>query len=412
MKILHITEYENSGAGRAGMRLHLGLLNQNIDTTALVLGKDSDISSIVTPDKQIKLYKFLQAKLSDAVLKKFLGDDKTFSVNTTPSLLLKQIQRLNPEIINFHWIGRELIKIEELKSFKLPLVWTLHDMWGFTGGCHYNEDCDRYTNSCGACPQLNSTKESDITRLVWKRKAKAWKNLNLTIVAPSVWMADCAKASSLFKDLRIEVIPYGIDTQKFKPFAQHIARELLNLPQDKQLILFGAFSATEQKRKGFHFLLPALTSLSQAGWCDRIELAVFGASQPKKPIDLGFKTHYLGRLRDDLLISLLYTAADVFVAPSTQDNLPNTVMEALACGTPCVTFKIGGMPDMIDHQQNGYLAQPFDVEDLAKGIAWVLEDKERHQKMRAYAREKTEKEFPLFLQAQRYMSLYQELLQR
>jgi glycosyltransferase involved in cell wall biosynthesis len=183
----------------------------------------------------------------------------------------------------------------------------------------------------------------------------------------------------------------------------------LNLPQDKQLILFGAMYPNSDCRKGFHLLRQALQSLNKSEWRDKAKLAIFGASQPKEPIDLGLESHYLGRLNDDISLAVVYAAADVFVAPSIQDNLPNTVMEAIACGTPCVAFDIGGMPDMIEHQHNGYLAQPFDSEDLAKGIVWVLENKERHQKLCDRARQKAEQEFTLEIQARRYESLYREI---
>jgi len=169
-------------------------------------------------------------------------------------------------------------------------------------------------------------------------------------------------------------------------------------------------NATSDRRKGFHLLQPALQSLSKFGWHDRTELVVFGSSQPSNQADLGFKSHYFGKLGDDISLALVYAAADVFVAPSIQDNLPNTVMEAIACGTPCVGFNIGGMPDMIEHQQNGYLAKPYEIEDLAQGIAWVRENPERHQKLSRRAREKTEQEFTLELQARRYLSLFTEIL--
>ena len=149
--------------------------------------------------------------------------------------------------------------------------------------------------------------------------------------------------------------------------------------------------------------------LSQSGWGEQVELVVFGSSQPKNPTELGLKSHYLGRLNDDISLSLVYAAADVFIAPSVQDNLPNTVMESLACGTPCVAFDIGGMPDMIDHQQNGYLSKPFDIDDLARGIAWVLEDEERLQKLGVNGREKVEQNYTLEIQANSYMLLYKEL---
>ncbi|AFY36219.1 glycosyltransferase family 4 protein [Calothrix sp. PCC 7507] len=410
MNILHLTQSEGGGAGRAAMRLHLGLLQASINSTTLVTYKESDLQSVVTPAKQVGLYKILQSEICSGILKEFFGRTTTFSVNATPSFLLNQIENLRPDIINLHWISREFLKLEELQRLKTPLIWTLHDMWAFTGGCNYSGDCDRYTNTCGACPQLASSKESDLTRWVWNRKAKAWKNLNLTIVSPSTWLAERAKASSLFKDLRIEVIPNGLDTQKYQPFSQQVAREVLNLPQDKQLVLFGALNASQDKRKGFQLLLPALQSLSQTGWSDRLELVVFGASEPENPPDLGFKCHYLGQLKDNLSLALAYSSADVMVVPSYQEAFGQTASESMACGTPVVAFNATGLKDIVDHQQNGYLAKPYEVEDLAQGIVWILENTERHQKLRFYARKKAEKTFSLGIQASRYLSLYTEIL--
>ena len=304
MKILHLSQNDHEGAGRAAQRLHLALLKAGIDSTALVANKKSNLKSVVTPPKQVGLYKLAQYKLILKILDKFFARTTTFSVNATPSLRTKQIKDLDADIINLHWIGSEFIQIEELQTLKMPLVWRTPDMWPFTGGCHYSQDCDSYTQSCGTCPQLSNSKESDLSRWVWQRKAKALKKLNLTIVSPSNWLSDCARASSLFKNFRIEVIPNGLDIHQYKPIKQHIARDLLNLPQDKQLVMFGALSAVKDKRKGFHLLIPALQILSESGWSDRIELVVFGSSEPSKPIDLDFKTRYLGHLYDDVSLAL------------------------------------------------------------------------------------------------------------
>jgi glycosyltransferase involved in cell wall biosynthesis len=337
-------------------------------------------------------------------------DRTTCSPQWLPDTISSKVPQLAPDLINLHWINAGYLQIETIAKFNKPIVWTLHDMWAFTGGCHYSQDCDRYTASCGTCPQLHSSKDWDLSRWVWQRKAKAWKNLNLMIVTPSSWLAKCAKSSSLFQDRRVEVIPYGLDTEKYRPINQQVARELLNLPKDKCLVLFGALSATGDHRKGFHLLQPALQDLSKSGWQDRLELVIFGSSQPENPPDLGFKSHYLGTLNDDIALALVYSAADVFVAPSVQDNLANTVLEAIACGTPCVAFRIGGMPDMIEHQENGYLAQPYKTEDLAQGIAWVIENNERQNKLSERAREKAQQEFTLKIQARRYLSLVSEIL--
>ena len=302
------------------------------------------------------------------------------------------------------------MQIETMAKLNVPIVWSLHDMWAFTGGCHYTQSCDRYLQSCGTCPQLGSRRQLDVSHWVWRRKRQVYRQSNLTVVALSHWLANCARESSLLKDIRVEVIPNGIDTQAYRPVESKTARQLLNLPQDKKLILFGALKSTSNKRKGFQFLEAALSELKNSSWSDTFELVIVGANQPEDPPDFGFKVHYLGSFSDDLSLALAYSAVDVFVAPSTQENLANTVMESLACGTPCIAFKIGGMPDMIEQGENGYLAQPFDVSDLARGIAWVIEDEERYQRLSHRAREKVETEFTLDIQAHRYAELFNELI--
>ena len=401
----------DGGAARAAYRLHRGLKNIGVDSQMLVQNKQSDDYTVIGPVSKIdKGIGKLKPTLDGLPIQLYAHRDRsTYSVQWLPDNLAAQVAQINPDVIHLHWINGGYLKIETIARFKKPIIWTLHDMWAFTGGCHITKDCMNYTNSCGACPQLHSNKEKDLSRWVWQRKAKAWQNLNLTIVTPSHWLAKCAASSSLLKNVRIEVIPNGLDTQQYKPIEKSVARSILSLPEDKQLILFGAMSATSDPNKGFNFLQSALQNLSQSGWGEQVELVVFGSSQPKNPTELGLKSHYLGRLNDDISLSLVYAAADVFIAPSVQDNLPNTVMESLACSTPCVAFNIGGMPDMIDHQQNGYLAKPFDVEDLARGIAWVLEDEERLQKLGVNGREKVEQNYTLEIQANSYMSLYNEL---
>ncbi len=414
MNILLLSTFDiTGGASRSAYRLHQGLQSVGVNSQMLVQDKASDDKRVIAP--KIRLAEGIATmRLSfDALPLKFYRqrDKATFSLQWLPDGIAPQVNQLQPDIINLHWIGEAFLQVETLAKFNRPVVWTFHDMWAFTGGCHYNQDCDRYTVSCGACPQLHSQKNWDLSHWVWQRKAKAWKDINLTIVCPSLWLAECAKKSSLFQDVRVEAIPYGLDTEKYKPLDRQVARKLLNLPQDKQLVLFGSLKATSDPRKGFQLLQPALQELSKSEWQDRLELVIFGSTVPENPPDLGFKTHYLGSLNDDLSLALVYSAADVFVLPSTQDNLPNTVLEAIACGTPCVAFNIGGMPDMIEHQKNGYLAQPYKIEDLAQGIVWVLENKERYGKLCERAREKAAQEFALEIQGRRYSSLFSQILQ-
>jgi glycosyltransferase involved in cell wall biosynthesis len=413
MKVLLLNTSDiTGGAARAAYRLHQGLQGIGVSSQMLVQEKSSADRAVIAPQTRLA-QGIARMKLTfDALPLKFYRqrDTTTFSLQWLPDGSASKISKLKPDVINLHWLGEAFVQVETITTLNRPIVWSLHDMWTFTGGCHYSHDCDRYTASCGICPQLRSSNDWDLSRWVWQRKAKAWKNLDLTIVALSSWLSKCASASSLFKEMRVELIPNGIDTQKYRPINRQIARELLNLPQDKHLVLFGAIGATSDKRKGFHLLQPALQDLSQSSWQERLELVIFGASQPENSPNFGFKVHYLGTFSDDLLLAIIYSAADVFVLPSTQENLANTVMEAIACGTPCVTFNIGGMPDLIEHQRNGYLAQPYKIEDLAQGIAWVIENKERHQKLSHHAREKVEQEFTLEIQARRYLSLFTEIL--
>ena len=413
MKILHISTHDiNGGAARAAYRLHTGLQDIGLQSQMLVQEKYSNDKTVIAP--KIRLFQGIaKAKLTveSLPLKLYRQKKNTpFFTQWLPDRVIPKVAQINPDIINLHWISGGFMQIETFAKLKRPLVWTLHDMWGFTGGCHVTGECDRYKISCGACPQLNSGNEWDLSRWVWQRKVKAWKNLNLTLVSPSSWLAQCARSSSLFQNLRIEVIPHGLDTQKYRPINQHFAREALNLPQDKKLILFGAIEATSDRNKGFHLLQPALQELSKSGWKDDLEVVIFGASQPENPPDLGFKTHYLGHLHDAISLATVYSAADVMLVPSLQESFGQTASESFACGTPVVAFNATGLKDIVDHQQNGYLAKPYEVEDFAKGITWILENEQRLQKLSFYAREKAEQEFTLELQARRYSALFEEIL--
>ena len=356
-------------------------------------------------------FKSIRPKLNRLPLKLYpkLGQ-VIFSPQWVPDSLASEVAKINPDVINWHWVCEDYMQIETLAKFNKPVVWTLHDMWAFTGGCHYSENCDRYMNSCGACPQLHSTKDTDISRWIWQRKAQAWQNLDLTLVTPSNWLAQCAKSSSLFKKYPVNVIANGLDPEVYKPLNRLLLRESLNLPQNKQLVLFGAMQGTDDRWKGFPLLVPALQSLSKSGWQDKIELLVFGSSKPENPIDVGFKTHYLGRLEDESLAKV-YAAADVMVVPSRYEAFGQTASEAFACGTPVVAFDVTGLKDIVDGQQNGYLAKPYETEDLARGIAWVLEDPDRHHKLCRSARLKVEEKFTLQVQARAYKNLYEEILQ-
>jgi glycosyltransferase involved in cell wall biosynthesis len=416
MNILHISTSDiDGGAARAAYRLHRGLQSLNQNSHMLVKEKSSKDTSIIAPELSLE-QGLARAKLTfDALpLKLYRRRKSLLSIHLLPDYSPSKVAKISPDIINLHWISAAFIQIETLAKYRRPLVWTLHDMWVFTGGCHYTDDCENYTKSCGSCPQLGSNKDYDLSRWVWQRKVNSWKNLDMTIIAPSSWMAERAMSSSLFQNTghntKIQVIPHGLNTEVFRPIRREIAREVLNLPQDKQLILFGAVQATSDKRKGFQLLQAALQKLSKSGWEDKLELLIFGTSQPEKSNNLGFKANHLGYLHDDGYLALLYSAADVMVVPSIQECFGQTGSESLACGTPVVAYDGTGLKDIVDHKQNGYLAKPYEVEDLAQGIIWTLENQDRYEHISHNARIKAKKEFSIDLQAQRYYNLYSNIL--
>ncbi|MDL2123078.1 MAG: glycosyltransferase family 4 protein [Deltaproteobacteria bacterium] len=412
MKIVSLSTSDlNGGAAKAAFRHLKALQKSRIDCNMLVQEKKSDNQYVKGPITKLQKGINVLHPEFDQIPVRFYKSRMfgVFSSAWWPNKTLKRILAEEPDIINLNWISGGFIRIESLSNLKIPIVWTLHDMWPFTGGCHYSGNCEKYFNECGGCPQLKSNKMNDLSHSIWKRKQRAWEKLNLTVVSPSRWLASCAKRSSLFKNYPIEVIPYCIDLDRFAPTDKIHARKLLGLPKEKKLILFGAMSATSDPRKGFGFLQEALQYLYKKNQ-ELAEIVIFGSSGPKSSQGLGLKKHYFGTLYDDISISLLFTACDVFAAPSIEDNLPLTVMEALSCGTPCVAFDIGGMPDMIEHKINGYLAKSFETEDLANGINWVLEDKTRSYDLSLSARAKAEKEFSEERIAKRYTKLYEDLL--
>ena len=249
---------------------------------------------------------------------------------------------------------------------------------------------------------MNSVKEKDLSRCLNKRKQKTYRKIrNITFVSPSRWLADAAAKSSLLKNQRIVVIPNGLDTNVFLPKGKPASRALLNISSGSKMILFGAVNSTTDKNKGFQELLDAIGMVKHKP----VELMVFGADGNELVESLGIKTHFLGRITDETKMAALYSAADVTVVPSRSENLSNVIMESLACGTPVVAFRIGGNSDMVEHQQNGYLAEPYKTEDLAMGLDWVLQHPEP-EILSANARKKIGSEFEIGLCARRYTELY------
>lgn len=316
MKVLHLSAFYPAGsAARAAYRIHQVMLRIVINSQLLVQHKqNNDHTRVATVTKILAK---LRSVADTSVLNFYQHRQQWFLPQWFAGNLLNSVNRFEPDVIHLNWIYNVFLPIQLLVRFKQPLVSTLHDMGAFTGCCHYALGCER-SRACGDCPQLGSSRDKDLFRSVRQRKTTAWQNLILTVVATSQWMAKCASESSLFRDIPIEVIPIGLDTDVFKLINARIAREFYNLPPNKQLMLFGAIDRGET-RKGFHLLQQALEHLLEMGWGDRIELVVFGAAQPEIPLDLGFPVYYLGKLKDNRSLQMSYAAADVTIVPSIEE---------------------------------------------------------------------------------------------
>ncbi len=411
MKILIVNSTDiNGGAARAAYRLHCALLSKGIESKMLVQSKTSDDFTVIGPATKFKkvLAKILP-KLDSIPLIKYKKKNKTlFSPAWLPVFgMVQYINKLKPDIVHLHWINGGMLRPEDLKKIKAPIVWSLHDNWAFTGGCHIKWECEKYKKACGACPRLGSNKVNDLSRKVFNRKKKVfYKVKNITIICVSKWLRNCAKESSLFRKNTVINLPNLINTSIFTPIEKEIARKILNLPLNKKLILFGAISAISDINKGFNQLSAALMEINSKD----TELVVFGSSQPKEPEGFKQKVHYFGYLHDDVTMRILYCAANVTVVPSLQEAFGQIACESMSCGTPVVAFSTTGLLDIVDHLKNGYLARPFCIFDLAKGIDWIL-NTDSYGDLCNNAREKVLSDFDSNVVITKYINLYNTILE-
>ncbi len=413
MKVLHLsTSDANGGAARGAYWLHTALKQAGVDSHMLVAEKYTNDNTVIGPNNITggqKILNGIRQTVEYWPLKRYPQKSPgLFSPAIYPHPVIKRIKQIKPDIINLHWVGLGLLRPEHLQTFTQPIVWTLRDMWSFTGGCCYTEGCTRYQQQCGSCPILGSNRENDLSRKVWQRKYRAWQNLNLTLVPISHWLADCASKSSLLHHYPARVIPNAVDTHIFRPIDKHVARDILQLPQHDKLILFGALSATTDKRKGFDHLTAALNQL-ETNESLPLRAVIFGTDTLSPSMKPHIPHTVLGRLNDDTTLALAYSAADVMVVPSVQEAFGKTAIEAMACGTPVVSFDATGLRDIVEHQGTGYRAACFNDKDLAKGIMWALENPERNKKLSENARKRVETFFSFSVQANSYIDLYRNL---
>ena len=316
------------------------------------------------------------------------------------------------DVLHLHWINFGFLSLNGLRSlFELgkPIVWTLHDQWAFTGGCHYARGCDHFLSHCRNCPYLKHPGEHDLADHVFEQKLALFSDANIWFTPPSRWLADEAMRAKLLRRFPFTVIPYAIDQYAFQPLERSMVNDRLDLlTTGKPRLLFGSANITDT-RKGFAYFAEALTLLHQQQPGLTPEILVFGKGRSHLLNELPYPVRHLGILTSEDDIVAAYNAADVMVVPSLEDNLPNTVIESLSCGTPVVGFKTGGIPEMIDHEQNGYLADIGSAQQLADGIAFIL-NHPNPETLRQYARQSAEIRFSETVVARQHVELYNQLV--
>ena len=333
------------------------------------------------------------------------------SLNLLPSGLHHRINAMDIDLVHFHWINGEMIRIEEIAKIRKPIIWTLHDMWPFCGAEHYAGDTfQRYVEGCHLGNRGLGEGGVDLNRWVWQRKERSWRDIQFNIVTPSQWLQKCASSSKLFARYPIQHIPNGLDMTQFRPMPKNQIREKLSLPKNKKLILFGGWDSIHNPIKGWDHLKSALRILGNTEWKNNADLVIFGGKESRSGPEVSMPCHFVGHFSDPIDLASIYNAVDLFVLPSMQDNLPNTVLESLACGTPVAAFDIGGIGEMIKHRNHGYLAKPFAAEDLAAGMDWILNHSERWQQLSHLWREETNNLYAQTTMAKTYMDLYRSLL--
>jgi glycosyltransferase involved in cell wall biosynthesis len=413
MNILHLsyTDFEG-GAARAASRLNAALNQNTINSSLKVRIKKTQSATVIGPASKIQRgLNLIRPTLGLAINRLQRFDNRNLhSGNWLPSNWSSYINKSSADIVNLHWIAGETMSIEDIGRITKPIVWTMHDMWPFTGMEHITTYDDGAGWRHGYKNTFNNLFHNgfNLNRLVWKRKLRAYRN-SYKIVAPSTWLSGLAAESALFSQSQVTVIPNALDTNIFKPLNSFFAKEALNIPIDKKVILFGAAGGSRDPNKGFRYLESALEYLWEHLDDRKNYLClVFGGNSTSNGIK--FEQRWLGQVWDDYTLALIYSAADVMVVPSRQENLPQSATEAMSCGCPVVAFNNSGLPDVVEHLKTGYLAKPFDSQDLAVGIKMLLLNNKLRAAYGFASRQKATDKWSFERVAQQYIEIYEEIL--
>jgi len=415
MRVLIVNTAERTGGAAIAANRLLHALNHNgVEARMLVRDRKTDLAEVVHIPQSWRLKaKFLWERgviwLANGLSKQNLFQVDIANAGTDITMMAEFRQA---DVIHLHWVNQGFLSLKNLERILAsgkPVVITMHDQWYFTGICHYSGGCDKYRTQCEKCPMIKGM-GADLARRVFDRKRAMYEGRNIAFVGCSRWMADLARQGRLTQGHTVTNIPNAIDTDVFKPMDKNAARQRHQLPTDKKLILFGAQRITDE-RKGFSYLVEACEyiSMHHPTLPGRLGVVVLGGDAESVKEALPLPVYTVNYLSDEHEIAELYNAVDLFVTPSLQDNLPNTIVEAMSCGTPCVGFNVGGIPEMISHLQDGYVADYCDSIDFAQGIAWCL-DESRHGSLRQRARTAALATYAEPIAASNYLSIYRSLM--
>ena len=414
MRILSVNQSDiDGGAARASHRLASKLLNMNCDLKMLVMRKLGKDEWVLAPRGFQQMFVSRLLPRLDLITKRIVGvhRDNSWSLNLFPNYLMNTSFANSFDVIHLNWVGKNMLPLSKIHGFAKPIVWTLHDSWAFTGGCHVPAGCRNFENSCGNCPQLNNGEKADISHEIWLKKSSAYTNLPLHFIAPSRWIADEARASSLLKTFPVFVIPNGLDTTIFAPRGKADSRVVLGLPSDKRIILFGAMYADTDKNKGLDLLIEALNVLDQQNidFAKQNVVVIFGTANQALSERFPLPIICLGMINDENKLARIYSAADLVVVPSRSESFGQVASESLSCGTPVVAFNTTGLKDIVDHKVTGYLAECFQPVDLANGIRLLGEASDIVGQMSENARQRAVERFDIHVTAKMHLDLFKYL---
>ena len=409
MKIIHLSYADIvGGAAKATYRIHQAQRKNGINSQIFVNKKLSKDVNVFTPRNIFnKFFIKIRPHLIQPLRKTlFTKNNILHSPNLINSVWYKILNKTDADLINLHWIQKEMISIKNITQIKKPIVWTFHDMWPMCGAEHVSWD-SRWENGYLRSNRPIHEGGFDLNRYVWNQKRILWKK-KFRIVTPSSWLAKCVNNSYLFRDFSVTVIPHCLDLDKWKPLDKDYAREILDFPKNEKILLIGTLNSNDDHNKGFDLIVDSLKALKKN---NKIRIVIFGQDRHKQKYEINYPTDYFGRIDTYDGMRELYSAADLMLVPSRIESFSNIAMEAQACGTPVVAFRTSGLIDVVEHMKTGYLANKYDPIDFAYGINWSLENLSKSSYYNYAARERAYKQWNQERVSSMYKNLYQKVIE-